>query len=231
MRLTDARSKTTVTDRPLGTQVFRLLDAMAYSPESHKGHKMYVRGLLIKLPGEQRMTISSSRDDRAELRELMNGVTVRLMPDITYSCCVLAFAVVGAAQSTDSTTTVWQGVYTEAQAARGQSEYTTHCANCHRDDLSGYNDILKGRRFMEKNRESSLHLFFDKTKTTMPRGAPATLSDKAYVDIVSYVLKVERISGRRRRSFASRICRRFRSSGKTDRSRCRTFRSCGSSDV
>jgi mono/diheme cytochrome c family protein len=48
-----------VTDRPLGTQVFRLLDAMAYTPESHKGHKMYVRGLLIKIPGEQRMTISS----------------------------------------------------------------------------------------------------------------------------------------------------------------------------
>jgi mono/diheme cytochrome c family protein len=48
-----------VTDRPLGTQVFRLLDAMAYSPESHQGHKMYVRGLLIKLPGELRMTISA----------------------------------------------------------------------------------------------------------------------------------------------------------------------------
>jgi mono/diheme cytochrome c family protein len=45
--------------RTLGTQAFRLLDAMAYSPESHKGHKMYVRGLLIKLPSEQRMTISS----------------------------------------------------------------------------------------------------------------------------------------------------------------------------
>jgi mono/diheme cytochrome c family protein len=45
--------------RALGTQAFRLLDAMAYSPESHKGHKMYVRGLLIRLPSEQRMTISS----------------------------------------------------------------------------------------------------------------------------------------------------------------------------
>ena len=46
------------TDRPLGSQVFRLLDAMAYNPEPNKGKKMYVRGLLIKLPGEQRMTIS-----------------------------------------------------------------------------------------------------------------------------------------------------------------------------
>ena len=51
--------QTQVTDRPLGGQVFRLLDAMAYNPESHKGKKMYVKGLLIRLPGEQRMTVSS----------------------------------------------------------------------------------------------------------------------------------------------------------------------------
>jgi len=44
---------------PLGTQTFRLLDAMAYAPADHRGHKMYVRGLLIKLPGEQRITIST----------------------------------------------------------------------------------------------------------------------------------------------------------------------------
>lgn len=111
-----------------------------------------------------------------------------------YGCVlgiVFAFAIVAAAQSTDSTpaATVWQGVYTEAQAARGQIEYATYCASCHRDDLSAYNDILKGRRFMEKYRESSLHLLFDKTKTTMPRGAPASLSDQAYLDIVSYLLK------------------------------------------
>jgi mono/diheme cytochrome c family protein len=44
---------------PGGTQTFHLLDAMAYSPAVHQGQKMYVRGLLIKLPNEQRMTISS----------------------------------------------------------------------------------------------------------------------------------------------------------------------------
>jgi mono/diheme cytochrome c family protein len=103
---------------------------------------------------------------------------------------LLALPVVAAAQSTSATATVWQGVYTDAQAARGQSEYATHCASCHREDLSGYNEILKGRRFMEKYRETSLDLLFEKTRTTMPRGAPASLSDKAYVDIVSYVLKV-----------------------------------------
>jgi cytochrome c5 len=45
--------------KPLGGQTLRLLDAMAYAPETHKGQKMSVRGLLIKLPDEQRMTISS----------------------------------------------------------------------------------------------------------------------------------------------------------------------------
>lgn len=43
----------------LGTETFHLMDAMAYAPDDHAGHKMYVRGLLIRLPGEQRMTISA----------------------------------------------------------------------------------------------------------------------------------------------------------------------------
>lgn len=45
--------------KELGSYTFHLLDAMAYHPEKHVGHRMYVRGLLIKLPSEQRMTISS----------------------------------------------------------------------------------------------------------------------------------------------------------------------------
>ena len=36
-----------------------LLDAMAYAPDDHKGHTMYVRGLLIKPPDEQRLAISA----------------------------------------------------------------------------------------------------------------------------------------------------------------------------
>src|SRR5688572_1604854 len=33
--------------------------------------------------------------------------------------------------------TVWDGVFTEAQAARGQNEYKQACAACHKDDLLG----------------------------------------------------------------------------------------------
>jgi mono/diheme cytochrome c family protein len=45
--------------KSLGSRTIHLLDAMAYTPEAHKGQKMDVRGLLVKLPDEQRMTISS----------------------------------------------------------------------------------------------------------------------------------------------------------------------------
>jgi mono/diheme cytochrome c family protein len=53
-----ARS-TAATAGPPGVQTFRLVDAIAYAPGEHKGHQIYVRGLLIKLPGEQRITISA----------------------------------------------------------------------------------------------------------------------------------------------------------------------------
>jgi cytochrome c5 len=54
-----AASTLAAPEKPFGTQTFHLLDAVAYAPEGHRGHKMYVRGLLIKLADEQRMTISS----------------------------------------------------------------------------------------------------------------------------------------------------------------------------
>jgi hypothetical protein len=46
-------------DKPLGSRTVHLLDAAAYGPDAHAGQKIYVRGLLIRLPDEQRMTISA----------------------------------------------------------------------------------------------------------------------------------------------------------------------------
>ena len=49
----------TTTAAALGTRTFHLLDAAAYAPAAHSGQKVYLRGLLIKLPDEERMTISA----------------------------------------------------------------------------------------------------------------------------------------------------------------------------
>jgi hypothetical protein len=52
-------STAAATAKALGAQTFHLVDAMAYAPGDHKGQTIYVRGLLIKMPGEQRITISA----------------------------------------------------------------------------------------------------------------------------------------------------------------------------
>ena len=46
-------------EKPLGSQQYRLLGTSPFSPESHKGHKMVVRGLLIKNGSETRINLTS----------------------------------------------------------------------------------------------------------------------------------------------------------------------------
>jgi len=106
---------------------------------------------------------------------------------LSFACIAWASLSLGA--QTPAGRTVWSGVYSDAQAARGETEYVSRCASCHKDDLSGYQSILKGDRFMNEYREATLYRLFDKMKTTMPRGAAGTLSDRQYLDIVTYVLK------------------------------------------
>ncbi|MES1262142.1 MAG: cytochrome c [Acidobacteriota bacterium] len=85
--------------------------------------------------------------------------------------------------------TVWEGVYSAAQASRGEADYAAECSRCHRDDLSGYNNALIGGRFMDRWREDSLDNFFVLLRNTMPRNAPQSLGDEAYLDIVAYILQ------------------------------------------
>jgi mono/diheme cytochrome c family protein len=86
--------------------------------------------------------------------------------------------------------TVWDGVYTAAQATRGGALYATECSGCHRDGLpERAAPAADGGRFMEAWAEDSLKSLFTVIKTTMPQSSPGSLSDTAYTDIVAYILK------------------------------------------
>jgi mono/diheme cytochrome c family protein len=86
--------------------------------------------------------------------------------------------------------TIWGGVYTAAQAARGQEVYSQQCSRCHREDLTGAGGVLIGNHFMDQWREDSLNSFYKILRQTMPANAPASLSEKQYLDIVAYVLQM-----------------------------------------
>ena len=85
--------------------------------------------------------------------------------------------------------TVWDGVFTSEQAARGGTVYATECSACHRDGLpERARPAADGGRFMEAWAEDSLKSLFSVIKTTMPQSAPGSLSDAAYTDVVAYIL-------------------------------------------
>jgi len=89
---------------------------------------------------------------------------------------------------TNAGRTVWDGIYTIAQAERGKADYTAKCGGCHKDDLSGYQAVLTNQ-FLPHWREDNLDNFYTAMKSTMPRGAPATLTDDVYVDILAFILR------------------------------------------
>ena len=103
---------------------------------------------------------------------------------------VLALAA-GDLWAQDATKTVWDGVYTEAQAERGHVAYGQSCANCHGQQLAGTGEAkpLAGPEFLSNWSGLTMADLFDRTRTTMPLDRPATLSRDAYADVLAYVLK------------------------------------------
>jgi mono/diheme cytochrome c family protein len=87
-------------------------------------------------------------------------------------------------QSTAAGNTVWDGVYTEAQAARGEARYRASCSGCHDEGPR------RGEAFMRDWSGSDIASLFGQVKTSMPPGRAGSLSDADYLDIVAYMLRV-----------------------------------------
>jgi len=87
--------------------------------------------------------------------------------------------------------TIWDGVFTEPQAMRGQRGYVQACAKCHADDLLGSSNApaLVGQAFFSRFDRSTADDVMQTIRQTMPQEAPDSLGAEAYVDIVSYLFK------------------------------------------
>ncbi len=93
---------------------------------------------------------------------------------------------------------VWDGVFTEAQATRGQAVYEGECAFCHGRRLNGAPDDpdmrssppLARARFLRIWDGRSLATLFEYTRATMPENNPSSLTEQEYVDVIAYMLTV-----------------------------------------
>lgn len=87
--------------------------------------------------------------------------------------------------------TVWDGVYTEAQAERGLAAYKSSCLECHGGDLNGdgFAPALVGAEFTGNWNDLSVGDLFERIRISMPPSGPSGVTPAQKADIVAYVLK------------------------------------------
>jgi mono/diheme cytochrome c family protein len=86
--------------------------------------------------------------------------------------------------------TVNDGIYSDAQAKRGDVLYKEQCATCHGDNLEGSGPMpaLAGKDFLASWQGKTVADLFEKTHTTMPATAPGSLTPAQAADITAYML-------------------------------------------
>jgi len=102
----------------------------------------------------------------------------------------VASARASGALQTPSARTVWDGVYTETQAKRGEKIYAARCVKCHTETLlgDGTATALTGTGFAANWNGVSLGDLVDRTRNTMPDDDPGTMSRQQIADVTAYVL-------------------------------------------
>ena len=115
---------------------------------------------------------------------------------------IACFAYAGASQvapqaQTESQAgqTVWSGVYTEAQAYRGEKVAQTTCIGCHGSGLDGGDSgpKLTGGPFLENWSSQPVSELFDWIREAMPSDAPGTLSKDDTAAVVAYIFKINKM--------------------------------------
>ena len=86
--------------------------------------------------------------------------------------------------------TIWSGVYTEAQAKRGETTYGKACASCHAPDLSGVGQspALAGKDFNSDWNDGPLSDLFERIRISMPADSPGSLKPPEVADLVAFIL-------------------------------------------
>ena len=107
-------------------------------------------------------------------------------------------AVLDGLEETGPMAAVWDGVFTEAQANRGQAVYPGACGTCHGRRLNGAPEDpdmrstppLARARFLRVWEGRSLATLFEYTRATMPENNPNSMTEQEYVDVIAYMLTV-----------------------------------------
>ena len=98
-----------------------------------------------------------------------------------------AFAV---AQQPAAPRSIWDGVYTDAQAAAGATVYATTCARCHGEQLDGDARFraLQGDVFQGRWDTRTVGALLNYVSKNMPNGNGGSLTPATYQELVAFIL-------------------------------------------
>ncbi|HEY6253010.1 MAG TPA: c-type cytochrome [Candidatus Angelobacter sp.] len=87
---------------------------------------------------------------------------------------------------------VWDGVYTQKQAQRGEAIYDQQCSSCHGEKLTGKESedspALTGRDFDNEWKGRTVGDMFRKILRKMPQDNPGHLTAQQSADLVAFIL-------------------------------------------
>jgi S-disulfanyl-L-cysteine oxidoreductase SoxD len=125
----------------------------------------------------------------------------RIFPVLAFAFTLLAFLTSIRAQTAGPQATpaekpeyhsVWDGIYTESQAARGESLYHHVCAECHGDKLAGREKqeapSLAGKDFQDDWSGDTVADLFKRILRKMPDDDPGSLTPQQTADLVAFLL-------------------------------------------
>jgi DNA-binding beta-propeller fold protein YncE/mono/diheme cytochrome c family protein len=95
-----------------------------------------------------------------------------------------------ATSSMEPAQSVWDGIYTEEQARRGEQLYAQRCARCHAPDLMGGEiaPALNSAEFKSNWNGLSVDDLLERVKVSMPQDNPGSMSRQQTADILAFVL-------------------------------------------
>ena len=116
---------------------------------------------------------------------------IKMINKIT-AVAIISLVAIGAlrAQETAKPRSVWDGVYTEEQAKRGETLYARECASCHRNDTGGEEaSALAGPAFLANWDGLTVGDLYERIRVSMPPSNPRRLSRRQITDILGHLMK------------------------------------------
>ena len=113
---------------------------------------------------------------------------------VCYGSAVVSFIlllVVNSSSALSQSKTVWDGIYTSTQAARGEVLYQEWCASCHSQDLSA-GDLapeLVGGEFVWNWSGLTVGQLFERLRISMPQENPSVVTRTQKADILAFMLQ------------------------------------------